>query len=1552
MATAASGTAAVGTIKVVTGDVKVIGVDGVARQAHVGDKVFAKEAIQTNANAIVQVQLENGRTLDLGRDSKIALDDDVLNVGQAPTTAPATAGTDIAALQAQIAAGADPSKVAEATAAGGAPGAGGTADGSGGSAVTIDQANSIGNVTSGFGTDPAGIAFPDLPPGVLPVPQTNIPVVSVSVSVQVQVAVNTETGGTTPTVPTTGIVPQLLAAGNAVVEGTGLGSRTVNFVISLDQAYDQPVTVTYQIQPGSASAPTDFNGVLTGTITIPAGQTSFIVPVSIVQDSGVEGNETFNIVLTGATNATISATGSSAVAIIIDDDLQARADTNWAKEDSTNASGNVFQAVAHNGAPDAAARGDVADANTAADTTGLSIVNPGTIAGLYGTLMLNANGSYTYTLYASEAEATAAGHPGNYDKVQSLGEGESLSSEELPENFSYTARNGFNNTSVGNLNIEVFGTNDEPRITAQTDARVSDEGLEGGIRDDIGDQDRTPNDDTATFYSGTITVGDDDTNDQANLTVVLREPTTELRSGDEVITWTGDNTGSLIGSIYDGEVTIITITITNAGVYTVTLLGPIDHAGVNVEDDKAFNVVVTVSDGIATTDGNLTVTVEDDSPVVTLSERNGYVPTVDESNFGSNANEYFGDAFNFNGFGADGPAASNAHVYSLGITSAASNLTDSLTQEAVTLSVVGGVVIGSSATGGEVFRVSVDANGYVTLNQSRAVMHPNATDPDDAVDLTGLVTLTLTATDFDGDQASATANIGSSLIFRDDGPSIVIATDASGNNVPTPTLTVDETTFATDASTSFNGMFTTTHLSTDGGNTVVYSLNAVAGNSGLVDSLTGENVVLSISGGIVFGKTATGGLEVFRVTVDANTGLVTLNESRAVMHTPDTGVDQPTTLSAVNLVTLTATITDTDLDKSAATINIGQALTFNDDAPAISTTGATLPGLTVDETTFATDASASFTGMFTTTHLSTDGGNTVVYSLNAVAGNSGLVDSLTGENVVLSISGGIVFGKTATGGLEVFRVTVDANTGLVTLNESRAVMHTPDTGVDQPTTLSAVNLVTLTATITDTDLDKSAATINIGQALTFKDDGPTLSSITNLVAQNNAGNYIGNWVVAPGADGYNANVTGGNTNSAEGINVTLTNLTSISLIKAHQTEDMFSAGVYQGEMYTAYLDVAMNQVFFTLFMKTDGTYVFNLVQPNPSVTVTEDFNVTGSIGGFGGDLYLEQITDAKDLLDPKTDVKFTAHHSFVSNTDLGAVSGVNSSNNGLGVSTSGTGGGLAISQNESMTLQFFVGDADTLGSTHPTTTTAVDSVRIGFDVADNNTGNDTATVRFILHYFDNTTAVLADQQVADNQTVTVSGTKKIASVDVVNMDADGETFLITTVGTTSTTTILPTDLALNFSAQVVDGDGDLSAAVPFTVTIDTNNNILSSTGNDILYGETGVKDTFVWGAGNAGADAVQNFDSGTAVGSGTGDILNLKDLLVGEAHTGTNPGNLGAYLDFSFTGGNTVVSVHATGGAAVTQTIVLQGVDLTAGNTLPESQIITNLLAANKLITD
>ena len=56
------------------------------------------------------------------------------------------------------------------------------------------------------------------------------------------------------------------------------------------------------------------------------------------------------------------------------------------------------------------------------------------------------------------------------------------------------------------------------------------------------------------------------------------------------------------------------MTINNAGVYTVTLNGPIDHPNTSAEDIKTIALPVNVSDGIATTPTTLSVTIEDDSP--------------------------------------------------------------------------------------------------------------------------------------------------------------------------------------------------------------------------------------------------------------------------------------------------------------------------------------------------------------------------------------------------------------------------------------------------------------------------------------------------------------------------------------------------------------------------------------------------------------------------------------------------------------------------------------------------------------------------------------------------------------------------------------------------------------------------------------------------------------------------------------------------------------------------------------------------------------------------
>ena len=62
--------------------------------------------------------------------------------------------------------------------------------------------------------------------------------------------------------------------------------------------------------------------------------------------------------------------------------------------------------------------------------------------------------------------------------------------------------------------------------------------------------------------------------------------------------------------------------------------------------------------------------------------------------------------------------------------------------------------------------------------------------------------------------------------------------------------------------------------------------------------------------------------------------------------------------------------------------------------------------------------------------------------------------------------------------------------GNVTLDQQRAVVH-PTNNPNEPVSLSADNLVTLTATITDKDGDSASAVLNIGQNLVFLDDGPT-----------------------------------------------------------------------------------------------------------------------------------------------------------------------------------------------------------------------------------------------------------------------------------------------------------------------------------------------------------------------------------------------------------------------------------------------------------------------------
>lgn len=126
--------------------------------------------------------------------------------------------------------------------------------------------------------------------------------------------------------------------------------------------------------------------------------------------------------------------------------------------------------------------------------------------------------------------------------------------------------------------------------------------------------------------------------------------------------------------------------------------------------------------------------------------------------------------------GTDG-LDTTATVYALASTNAASGLIDSQTDEAVTFAKVGNDIVGSSATGGEVLRVSINAStGLVTAVLSRAVNHADGTDPDEADTpatlAAGSVLVEQTIYDTEGDSATASVDISTAFLIEDDGPSI------------------------------------------------------------------------------------------------------------------------------------------------------------------------------------------------------------------------------------------------------------------------------------------------------------------------------------------------------------------------------------------------------------------------------------------------------------------------------------------------------------------------------------------------------------------------------------------------------------------------------------------------------------------------------------------------------------------------------------------------------------------------------------------------------------
>src|SRR5439155_20503961 len=116
--------------------------------------------------------------------------------------------------------------------------------------------------------------------------------------------------------------PTLRIGNTAVVEGASptavqAGAATATFAVTLSPASASTVTVSWATADGSAKAPADYLAA-SGSVTFAPGETSKPVQVTVVDDTAVEGSQTFKVLLSGAVGATVA--DGTGVATIFDDD--------------------------------------------------------------------------------------------------------------------------------------------------------------------------------------------------------------------------------------------------------------------------------------------------------------------------------------------------------------------------------------------------------------------------------------------------------------------------------------------------------------------------------------------------------------------------------------------------------------------------------------------------------------------------------------------------------------------------------------------------------------------------------------------------------------------------------------------------------------------------------------------------------------------------------------------------------------------------------------------------------------------------------------------------------------------------------------------------------------------------------------------------------------------------------------------------------------------------------------------------------------------------------
>ncbi|GKT11387.1 MAG: hypothetical protein ISEC1_P0351 [Thiomicrorhabdus sp.] len=517
----------------------------------VGDSVFENEILMTSSTGHILINMDNGEILTLGRNSELRLDADI--IGSTFVAGQGENVVDVEALQQAILEG-DINDL-EATAAGEAGIPGSASQGG----IVIARTGSEGNVTAGFDTGTQQISLNQ-------VAQEEVPLVDTSPRIIIE-----DTDGA------------VTAQNNSVVEAS---SSTVTGIATVSAPNGiGTVLVAGQDVTNASTVPVVIVGS-EGTLTITSFDGSVITYSYTENGVAATHDASNNNVIE---HFTVELTDLEGVVVtdildiqIIDTAPVADADIDAIAENAVSIIGNVMSNDA-----------------IGADTTNVTAISGGTVgsafATSYGTLTVNADGSYSYLL-----------NNGN-STVQALGDGQSLT-----ETFSYTITDADGDLSTTSLVLTINGVSDDmPTIDMGVGSHT--------VVEATGDTVTGSMVVTADAGFGAVTIAGQDITNASNVSVVIG-------GAEGTLTITGFNT------------------VTGVISYSYTEDGNAEmHNAANDNVFDQFAVLVTDTLGQSVND-TLTVTIDDTAPTANADSR-----TIGEDNTGITGNVMTGT----NGLGAD-----------------------------------------------------------------------------------------------------------------------------------------------------------------------------------------------------------------------------------------------------------------------------------------------------------------------------------------------------------------------------------------------------------------------------------------------------------------------------------------------------------------------------------------------------------------------------------------------------------------------------------------------------------------------------------------------------------------------------------------------------------------------------------------------------------------------------------------------------------------------------------------------------------------------------------